>query len=388
MSKFIVLVRVSVVALALTACGSAATCPAGYARVGDLCMQVAADDGGVADAGWTTDGALPDTDAGVVEDGGTVVMLDDGGAAEDAATPVEDACVAHDETCNGLDDDCDGAVDEALKPAFFYADADGDGHGDPSTLGMGCSVPAGAVALGDDCDDTCPTCFPGASEVCNGVDEDCVLGADNGALLAFYADADGDGYGNAATVTTACAPPVGFVAVAGDCDDGSAAIHPGAPEVCNLIDDNCTGGVDEGLPITTYYADADGDGFAPSGAATRDACAPVAGYTSRAPVTGSTDCADGDPRAYPGQTSYFTGEVVGRPGNRDFNCSVSLEPQYPGGGFCSGSAIDCRGATGFIGIQPLCGTAAATYQTSCGVQFVSGTLSCVGTTDHRAQGCR
>ena len=48
---------------------------------------------------------------------------------------------------------------------------------------------------------------------------------------------------------------------AADCDDANAAVYPGAPEICNGIDDNCDGNLDEGLETSTYYADADGDGF-------------------------------------------------------------------------------------------------------------------------------
>jgi hypothetical protein len=66
-------------------------------------------------------------------------------------------------------------------------------------------------------------------------------------------DADSDGYCAAAgcTVTTNFICPVGYYyftppQVGNDCNDGNGGVHPGATEVCNGIDDNCVGGIDEG----------------------------------------------------------------------------------------------------------------------------------------------
>ncbi|MCS6991417.1 MAG: GEVED domain-containing protein [Chitinophagales bacterium] len=63
----------------------------------------------------------------------------------------------------------------------------------------------------------------------------------------FYLDADGDGYGTSTNTVTACVgnPPAGYVSIFGDCNDGNAAIHPAASDVCNSIDDNCDNIVDE-----------------------------------------------------------------------------------------------------------------------------------------------
>ncbi len=55
----------------------------------------------------------------------------------------------------------------------WYRDADGDGHGDPGDEVRACTVPAGYVAFGDDCDDADPDRYPGRPESCNGVDDDC-----------------------------------------------------------------------------------------------------------------------------------------------------------------------------------------------------------------------
>ena len=57
----------------------------------------------------------------------------------------------------------------------------------------------------------------------------------------WYADADGDGYGDAATTTLACAQPEGYLADGTDCNDASAVVFPGAPGTGQGLDNNCDG---------------------------------------------------------------------------------------------------------------------------------------------------
>lgn len=153
------------------------------------------------------------------------------------------------ETCNGLDDDCDTEIDEGIATGNWYADNDGDGFGAGSPLSSCVPVP-GRVSNNLDCNDASNTIFPGSSEVCNTLDDDCDGAADEGVLNTYYADADGDGYGNPSTAVLACSPPAGHVANFGDCNDNNALYFPGATEVCNSADDNCNGTVDEGCGVT------------------------------------------------------------------------------------------------------------------------------------------
>jgi N-acetylneuraminic acid mutarotase len=72
----------------------------------------------------------------------------------------------------------------------------------------------------------------------------------------WYQDGDGDGYGSSSVHQMNCVQPPGFVPMPGDCNDANPAAHPGAAEICDGIDDNCNGLIDEDANGT----DSDGDG--------------------------------------------------------------------------------------------------------------------------------
>jgi hypothetical protein len=151
-----------------------------------------------------------------------------------------------DEICNGIDDDCDDSIDEdAVDATLWYEDGDGDGYGDPATVIASCDTVLGLVSEGGDCDDSAPAIHPGADEYCDGVDSDCdgELDEDEALdVLTWYQDADADGYGDAAVSELDCDPVPGHVDDASDCDDGDAAIYPGAYDLPDDgIDGDCDG---------------------------------------------------------------------------------------------------------------------------------------------------
>ena len=189
------------------------------------------------------------------------------------------------EICNSIDDNCSGATDEGLTFVNYYADADADGYG-AGTATSACSQPIGYVTNNTDCNNNNAAVHPGATEICNSIDDNCSGAADEGiALNNYYIDADGDGYGSG-TATSACSQPSGYVANNTDCSSNNAAIHPGAAEICNGIDDNCSGSADEGIALNTYYNDADGDGYG-AGLATTTCSVLSAPY-----VSNNSDCDD------------------------------------------------------------------------------------------------
>ncbi len=141
------------------------------------------------------------------------------------------------------------AVDSAPDVVIAcYPDADQDGFGDAAALPADCAE--GGVRDAGDCDDTDPWVNPAAIEVCGGGDEDCdgLVDDDDPDVadpLAFYEDADQDGYGGAAVA--ACVLADGLTTVGGDCDDDDATLNPGAAELCDDIDQDCDGHADDAL---------------------------------------------------------------------------------------------------------------------------------------------
>lgn len=145
---------------------------------------------------------------------------------------------------------------------------DNDGWGDPNNSETSCGVlrSQGYVKDNTDCDDNSADINPEATEVCNGIDDNCSGTIDNVTaelLTTFYEDSDGDTYGNFDIAMLTCFASSGYVDNSDDCDDTAAAIHPGAVEVCNGKDDNCSGTIDDvdSTEGETFYQDADGDGF-------------------------------------------------------------------------------------------------------------------------------
>lgn len=170
------------------------------------------------------------------------------------------------EICDDVDNDCSGVADDGLTFVDYFGDADSDGFGDAAVVKNSClaAAPVGFAADSTDCDDTNAAINTAATEVCDNVDNDCTGVADDGLTFTdYFADADGDGFGNQASSINTCdlAAPTGYVNDNTDCDDTNAAINTAASEVCDDVDNDCSGIADDGLPTFTYFVDADGDGF-------------------------------------------------------------------------------------------------------------------------------
>ncbi len=170
-----------------------------------------------------------------------------------------------DEICDGKDNDCNGSVDpdDSVDAGSWYTDDDLDGFGDESTEVVQCEQPLGSVDVADDCDDTNPDVNPDSIEVCDGVDNDCNGLADLddpwvSDSVEWFADLDGDGYGDPVDSQVACEQPSDHVLDNTDCDDFEAAVYPGATEVCgDGVDNDCLAEAEECLSGTIDLSDAD-----------------------------------------------------------------------------------------------------------------------------------
>jgi hypothetical protein len=165
-------------------------------------------------------GAVCTAGIGACERGGFAVCNPERGEVTCAAVPAAPAA----ERCNGVDDDCDGHVDEDFT------------LGSPCTSGLGPCTRQGQLACAPDGTTACDA-IPGppSRELCNGVDDDCDGQVDNGL-----------GLGMLCTVGVGACRAVGqFVCAPGGGVQCSAAPGAPAPEICNDIDDDCDGNIDE-----------------------------------------------------------------------------------------------------------------------------------------------
>ena len=227
------------------------------------------------------------------------------------------------ESCNSIDDNCNGATDEegAVGCRTYYYDADNDSYG-TSTSKCLCS-PSGnyRATVSGDCNDNDATVYPGATERCDGKDNNCDGLTDppgSQGCTTYYYDYDNDTYGT--SVSDCLCSPSGYYRAtrSGDCNDNDASINPGKTEVCgNGKDDDCDGATDENnqenaVNCTNYYYDSDGDTYGTS--SYRCYCSPN-GYWR---ATRSGDCNDNDPNINPGKT-----EVCGN--GKDDDCDGATD---------------------------------------------------------------
>ena len=191
-----------------------------------------------------------------------------GGDCDDANATVFPGA---EERCDDVDRDCDGYSGKE--------DADGD-----------------SFAACGDCDDSNAYVHPEAQEICNDADDDCNGLVDDDPVDgdAYLVDGDSDGFGSTVTVR-ACQEPTGTPDEGGDCDDANSAINPAATEVCDALDNDCDGVVDEGEGF--WFIDADDDGYGTGEGI--ESCDPIDG---RAPYDG--DCNDDDDAIFPSADEY------------------------------------------------------------------------------------
>ena len=240
-------------------------------------------------------------------------------------------------------DDCDDTNSSFHAIADWYFDDDGDGFGDDSTLFVTCVPPPnGYVLQGNDCDDSNALTHPNATEICDGVYNDCndasftftgapademdndgdgyvecsidssgwsgmsnVVGGDdcddgNGLYYTvqdWYIDVDGDGFGNANLPLNACVPPSSIYTTDNtDCNDSDANTYVGAPELCDGLVNDCS----STAPLSSDEVDDDGDGFV-------ECVVAFTGWNGIGSVVGGMDCDDDEAEVFPLATEVCDG---------------------------------------------------------------------------------
>lgn len=339
----------------------------------EICDGIDQDCDGVADDGLSFTTYYVDADGDSYGTTSAGSFCEDPGAGYSLNnTDCDDANAAvypnNTEICNDADDNCNALIDDGITFTTYYSDLDFDGYGAGIAQSY-CVDPGASYSLNDyDCDDTNASAYPGATEVCNGLDDNCDGNVDEGLLQTFYADVDGDGYGNPSSSVMACSVPVGYSSSNGDCDDTNAAynpatiwyedadgdgyygntqvgclspgvtyslthglddcddahasVHLGSAEICDGLDNNCNGSIDEGV-LTTYYLDSDSDGY---GLATSyvQACTAPIGYAS---VSG--DCDDALSTSNPGSSETCNAVDDNCDGTVDEGCPSTVAGEEP-----------------------------------------------------------
>ena len=190
---------------------------------------------------------------------------------------------------------------------------------------------------------------PGATEIeGNGIDDNC-----NGLIdtRKLFRDSDNDGYGDPAVSRTDFFYPGNYdgywyVTDSTDCDDTHSTVHPGAQELCDGLDNDCNGIVDDNVQPTYAYIDRDGDGYTDFSLYQLVTCnagsfTPPSGYVLN--NGGGADCNDNNAAVNPGAIENLTNGIDDNcdglidvvPNNCNWNGSVSSNWQDPANWDCN-----------------------------------------------------
>ncbi|MCB9634583.1 MAG: hypothetical protein H6721_20860 [Sandaracinus sp.] len=273
-------------------------------------------------------------------DGDGAIAIECGGDDCDDGDPKRRPGAA--ELCDleGVDEDCDDAT-------FGTRDADNDGFVDARCCN--------GEACGNDCDDGRPGVNPATSEVCDGFDNDCDGSVDEGVMVAGYRDADRDLHGDPSMPVSACPGASAFSLVDDDCDDTNPRRHGAQVEICDTLDNDCDGRVDEAPTATTWYGDADGDGFGSPDTAIQISCEPLEGFSLL-----GTDCDDTRSGINPGADEVCNGRDDDCNGRADFTIASGDTEDDDEDGFadarCGVFGTDCddRDPATYAGATEIC----------------------------------
>ena len=261
------------------------------------------------------------------------------------------------EVCDGTDNDGDTLVDEGVTTTF-YRDSDGDGYGDNNFPTQACGVPTNYVSNNQDCNDGSVSVKPGATEVCNGVNDNCANGIDEGGVCSVPGveicnniDDDTDGQTDEGlTRSITCGTGVCGASATQTCNAGNwvGTCSPNSgnarQEVADSADNDCDGQVDNGFSSFTFYLDTDGDDFG-QGDARIQSSIPQGQYSAL--VAG--DCRPGDKSSYPGATELCDGNdnncnnLPDDVENIKTQCYDVADRKYAGVGACSYGYYTCLG---------------------------------------------